>query len=418
MKDSKPGELTLTDPNVIACPYPTYHRLQTEAPVFLDPVSGYYEITRYEHVRAVSLDPATFSNRVSLHNSRSPALQAQIRQLYEVAGFPETPTLLNNDPPDHRRIRNLVDRAFTADRIRARQPAILAEVTRLLGPALARGHIEFIEEFALPLTLTVICDMVGVPPDDRPIIKLGSDAIIGATDPLTPDGEVLEMTRRVIQMQKVLADRIRWLRHRPDDSLLSVIASLENPRREDLSLLVHLALSVVVAGNETTMHALGNTMTILARDPILFERISRQPELARGFVEEALRIAPPGQGFYRVVTQDTEIAGTPIPKGAVVIVRRAAANVDESVFPASTEFQLNRPNINLHVGFGVGVHHCLGHLLARTELRIAIEEITQRARHVRLAEGPDAYVPTLSFLNSGVRQLKLILERADRPGTK
>jgi len=411
---SIPDNLSMSDPEVFGCPFHAYRALQAAAPVYKDPKTGYYEVTGFQEIRDIAADTATFSNRVNRQNSRPAELQAQMRQLYDEAGFPPVPTLLNNDPPDHRKVRGLVDKAFMPARINALQPAIMEEVTRLIDAVIDRGEMEFVSEFAISLPLNIIADQLGVSRADRPIIKAGSDALVGVADPLTPDDMMLELVRRIIEMQKLLADRIEHVRRQPDDTILSVVANAEvGGEGYELPMLVHLFQNILVAGNETTTNALSNTLLMLVDDSALFARLRDDAGLVRPFIEEALRVKAPFQGFYRVAIADKEVAGVLIPKGAIVMLRWGAAGWDEKVFACPEQMQFDRPpSAQKHLVFGSGVHFCLGNLLARAELRSAVEEITRRMKNLRLADSPTARVLAPSFLNQGVARIELRFDKA------
>ena len=404
--------LTLTDMEVIKCPHASYRRLQATAPVFLDPRTGYYEVTRHEDVRAILMDNVNYSNNVNLQNSRSEELQREVNRLYREEGFPFVPSLLNNDPPLHRSVRSMVDKAFMPVRIKALQPAILAEVTRLLNQFMDRGEVEFVEDFAVPLPLNLIADQIGVPRAERKIIKEGSDAMMATANPLSPDEELIGMTRLVIRMQRLIAECIDKVRAEPNETLLSVVVNSPEGRDAEMPLLISIFASLLVAGNETTAHALSNAVHYLARHPERFDWLRQDPSRARLFVEESLRLMPPGQGFYRVVAHDVEVAGTRLPKGAIVITRRAAADIDENVFGDGTTFNPERAHLDRHLAFGTGPHFCIGHLLARNEMRISIEQLALRMTRMKLADEPDAFVPKYGFLDSGVNRLRLVFERA------
>ncbi len=402
----------MSDPAVLACPFPTYLKLQRDTPVFHDPVTGYYEITRYDDIRAVALNPSVFSNKVNRQNRRSATLQADMQRLYESAGFAPQATLLNNDPPSHRAVRSLVDKAFMPARIGLLQPAITAEVTGLIDRVIDRGHMEFMSEYAVSLPLNIIADQLGVAREQRRVIKSGSDALVAVADPMTPDEVMLELTRRIIAMQTLLADRIRHVRMHPDDTILSVVANSEGPEApHEMPMMVHLFQSILVAGNETTSNALGNGLLMMIDEPLLFERIRDEPGRTRSFVEESLRVKAPFQGFYRVTTQDAEVAGMPIPKGAIVFLRWGAAGYDSKYFKCPAKLDLDTENPTKHLAFGAGGHFCLGNLLARTEMRISFEQITQRMSNLRLGRGSNSRVLAPTFLNQGVSRIELEFDR-------
>ncbi|SCW75715.1 Cytochrome P450 [Sphingobium faniae] len=403
--------ITMMDPKVIACPFPTYHRLQAERPVHRDPQTGYFEVTRYDDMRAIAQDAETFSNKFNRQNSRSQALQAEMQRLYDAAGFPPVPTLLNNDPPDHRAIRSLVDKAFLPARIGALQPAVAAEAARLVDAFIDRRQCEFMAEFAISLPVNIIADQLGVARDQRPVVRDGSDSLLAVADPMTPDDMMLHHTRRIIGMQTLIAERIDHARRKPDDTILSAVAN-DTEQRFDIPLLVHLFQSILVAGNETTTNALGNSMLMLVDDPALFAQVKADPSLVRAFVEESLRVKSPFQGFYRVATRDTELHGVAIPKDSLIVLRWGAGGHDHDQYECPEQIRLDRPNLTKHLTFGAGTHFCLGNLLARTEMRAAFAEITQRLDNVRLADAPDARTLAPTFFNQGVARIDLRFDRA------
>lgn len=414
MSGNESDGLTLADMEVIKCPHASYRRLQATAPVFLDPRTGYYEVTRHEEVRAILMDNVNYSNNINLQNSRPEKLQREAARLYREEGFPFVPALLNNDPPLHRSVRTMVDKAFMPARIAVLQPAILAEVTRLLDQFINRGQIEFVEEFAVPLPVNLIADQIGVPRAERKIIKEGSDALLATANPLSPDDELLEKTRLVIRMQRLIAECIHKVRAEPNETLLSVVVNSSPGRAADMPLLISIFSSLLVAGNETTAHALSNAVHHLARHPEWFDWLRQDTSRARLLVEESLRLMPPGQGFYRVAARDVEVAGTRIPKGAIVVTRRAAADIDETVFSDGTTFNPERAHLDRHLAFGTGPHFCIGHLLARNEMRISIEQLALRITRMTVADQPDAYIPHHGFLDSGVTRLRLVFVRASQ----
>ncbi|MCK9543260.1 MAG: cytochrome P450 [Novosphingobium sp.] len=402
---------SLANPDVVACPWPHYRRLQHEAPVFHDPVTGLYEVTGHDLIREIAAQPQLYSNKSNRQASRSPDIVAAMMDLYGREGFMPAHSLLNNDPPDHRAVRSLVDKAFMPARINALKPAILAEVTELIDAANRKGEIEFVSEFAISLPLNIIADQLGVPRDERETIKRGSDALIAVADPLTPDDMMLEMTRRVVTMQQLLARRVAYARSHPDDTILSIVANGElNGEPVPMPLLIHLFQSILVAGNETTTNALGNGLVMLIDRPELFAELAAKPDRVKPFVEESLRLLSPLQGFYRVATADGELAGVFIPKGAMLMLRWGAANHDETVFACPERLDLDRDNLAKHTAFGSGIHFCLGNLLARTELHTAFGEITRSWRNVRIVGGRAAAEPAHQFFNQGMARLPVTFD--------
>jgi cytochrome P450 len=368
-----------------------------------------YEVVGAAEIRAAATDVQTFSNRMNRQSAHSAALQREISDLYARDGFPPIPTLLNNDGSDHRRYRSLVDRAFTVARINALMPAIRAEVDALMTACETSAEVEFVQQFAIPLPLNIICDQLGVAREDHRVFKAGSDAMLAVADPLTPAARMLDYVRDIIRMQHILARRVELVRRKPDDTIFSVVANnAVDGELLTVGMMVNLFQNILVAGNETTTNALGNALEILIDDPALRERLRADGgrELVRNFVEEALRLRAPLQGFFRVVTRDTELGGVKIPAGATVMLRWGAGGLDPAQYECPERLQLDRKAISQHMAFGHGLHFCIGNQLARAEMRAAFEAIVARWPNVRFADG-DAVERLPAFFAHGPRRMRI-----------
>lgn len=285
-------------------------------------------------------------------------------------------------------------------------PAIRAEVDRLMSDCEQYEEIEFVEQFAIPLPLNIIADQLGVSREDHEAFKAGSDAMLAVSDPLTPRETVLPHVKAIIRMQHILADRIRDVREHPDDTILGVVSTLEaDGELLPVRLLVHLFQNILVAGNETTTNAFGNALEILLDDRALAERLRKDPGQVRNFVEEALRLRAPLQGFYRTVTRDTELGGVSIPAGSIVMLRWGAGGRDPAQYECPEALNLERKAITQHMTFGHGAHFCIGNQLARAELRAGFEAIVTRWPNLRLADRPDAIQPLSHFFAHGMKRV-------------
>jgi cytochrome P450 len=406
---------SLSSLEVMQCPYPYYREMQQNAPVFQDPITGLFEITGHELIRDIAGRPELFSNKSNRQASRAPQITSAMMELYRKDGFMPVPSLLNNDPPHHRSVRSMVDKAFMPARMAALKPGIEAEVSLLLADlereVAACGETEFISKFAVSLPLNIIADQLGVARCERETIKRGSDALIAVADPMTPDDHMLEMTARVIAMQCLLRDRIEVARLKPDETILSAVSNSEvDGQPVAIELLIHLFQSILVAGNETTTNALGNGLTMLIDRPAVFDAVAANSALVKPFVEESLRLVSPLQGFYRVATETVELKGVTIPKGGVLMLRWGAGNHDERVFESPGEFKLDRKNASRHLAFGSGIHFCLGNLLARTELYAAFTQIVSRWRNLSVVGERESVERVCAFFNQGVARLPVRFE--------
>ncbi|MEV4740974.1 cytochrome P450 [Streptomyces sp. NPDC049555] len=380
-------------------PYPLYARLRAEAPVHLirDPNGiEHYLITRYEDARAALADPRL---------SRDPkhAWEALRRSgLYPEGGEGSEPHMLNSDPPDHTRLRRLVAKAFTPRRVEAMQPRIQQITDELVDAFAPAGTADLIPALAFPLPITVICELLGVPVADRADFRLWSTA---AVTPTYVEGSAMtppEANRRLREyFTALVAERRRALRTADDDTeaqpdLLSAlaVATTEEGRLTEQELISTAGL-LLVAGHETTVNLIGNGMLALLRNRDQLRLLQRRPELLPQAVEEFLRYdGPVERAMLRVATEDVEIGGVVIPAGSLVTVGVAAAHRDPGRYPAPDRLDVTRGD-RTHLGFGHGIHFCVGAPVSRMEGRAAVGTLLRRVPDVVLDESvPLRWRPT------------------------
>ncbi|MET7335039.1 cytochrome P450 [Nonomuraea sp. NPDC005650] len=375
-----------------ADPYPLYAELRK------DPVArqadGSYVVSGYREILALLHDP-----RVS----------SDVRNIPEIAAEREAqPSLPSSfirlDPPDHDRIRRMMMRHFgpphCPGRIDGMTSGIMEIVTNLIDGFAGKTRVDIVEDFAYPLPVTVICELLGVPREDEPRFHRWSQAVIETIDPTT--GTVAERERRSTEVRAELGAYMKELvdahRRRPGDDLISAIVT--DPAI-DLALgdLLSAASTLLVAGHETTVNLITNGMLTLLRHPRVLDRLRHEPDLVVGTVEELLRYEPPVQllSLRRSALADIEIAGTTIPKGSVISLALAAGSRDPARFPDPDRFDPDRRD-NQHLGFGSGIHYCFGAALARLETQLALGELARRLVGPRLVADPPPYRP-----NPGLR---------------
>lgn len=400
--------LTFCDEAVQRCPFPAYDALRDEQPVFLDPGTGHYVLTRYEHVRKALMSPSTLSNRTPFLGDRwSPAANT----MFEREGWLPMDTLVSNDPPDHRFYRKLVDKAFTTAKVGALEPRITEIINDLIADFLDRDEIEFVNEFAMPLPMFVIAEQLGVKSEDRARFKVWSDAAVETTGPVSPERE-LDLAKIIIEMQQYIALEIERVRICPDGMLLSRLVNVETDGRVlSLRELQSLVLQILTAGNETTTTTLASGMGILIERPDVAAAIRREPHLAKIFGEEVLRTATPLQCLWRTALVDVEIGGVTIPSGSIVEMRFGAANRDPSHFAIPGEIDLQRENTATHMAFGAGIHMCVGNQLARQEMQLAFQALTQRLSGLRFSRGESSLIPLTGYAPYGFRELWISFDR-------
>jgi cytochrome P450 len=378
------------DPEFLADPYPTYHRLRTEDPVHLSPLD-FWVLTRYEDVVAVLRDPRFVKE----------PLAAFIAARFGVAvpagmGL----SMLDRDPPDHTRLRSLVSKAFTPRVVEGLRPRIQRMVDDLITRAERAGSMDLIEEFAYPIPVSVICEMLGVPIEDHERFKgWGLDIARGLDSVLLPPES--DIPRRSGAARRALSDYFRVLiaerRAAPRGDLLSaLIAAEEAGDKLSEDELIATCNLLLIAGHETTVNLIGNGTLALLRHPAELRRLREHPELIGSTVEELLRYDGPVQRTARIPSIDVTIGGRTIPKGAMVMPFIGAADRDPAPFPSPDRLDLARAD-NRHIAFGLGIHFCLGAPLARVEGQIAIGTLVRRLPKLALDVAQPEYRQSLTL---------------------
>jgi cytochrome P450 len=378
------------DPEFLADPYPTYHRLRAEDPVHHSPL-GFWVLTRYEDVSSVLRDPRF--------------IKEPLAALVAARFGAEVPrgvglSMLDRDPPDHTRLRSLVSKAFTPRVVEGLRPRIQQIVDGLITRAEAAGSIDVIEEFAYPIPVNVICEMLGVPVADHERFKGWSLDIARGLDSiwLPPDSEV---PRRSAAARHAISDYFRGLiaerRAAPRGDLLSaLIAAEEAGDKLSEDELLATCILLLIAGHETTVNLIGNGVLALLRHPAELSRLRETPGLITSAVEELLRYDGPVQRTARVAGVDATIGGRTIPRGDMVMPFIGAADRDPAQFPEPDRLDLSRSD-NRHIAFGWGIHFCLGAPLARVEGQIAIDALVRRLPGLELVNHEPEYRQSLTL---------------------
>ncbi|QXE33054.1 cytochrome P450 [Streptomyces sp. GMY02] len=296
---------------------------------------------------------------------------------------PRVGGILSMDPPEHTRLRTLVAKAFTGHRVEAMRPDIARLADGLVDGLIAAGPpADLVEDYALPIPVAVICQLLGVPVQDRPLFRVWSDAAL-STSGLTPE----EFTRNREELRAYMAGLVARHREEPADDLMSaLIEARDVGDRLSETELIDLCDGILIAGHETTATQIPNFVYVLLDHPEQLRRLSKDPALIPGAVEELLRFVPLGAGaaFPRYATEDIEVGGTLVRAGEPVLVAVGAANRDAIRFSSPGTLDIEREG-NQHLGFGHGVHHCLGAQLARVELQEALRALLTRLPGLRLA---------------------------------
>jgi cytochrome P450 len=377
-------------------PYPLYARLRELDPVHRSP-AGPWVLTRHADATAVLRDPRFSSHPGHLHGERP---QVGPRRL-------DTKVLLFLDPPDHTRIRSLVSKAFTPNRVRQLRPRVEALVGELLDRGEQQGSLELIADLAYPLPVSVICELLGVPAVERDQFRRwSSDASRLLDRDIDLDEQAMERgTAAIAGFTEYFIALIGERRNQARDDLLSaLIAAEEAGERLSWEELLSTIILLFLAGHETTVNLIGNGALALLCHPDQLERLRRDPAIGPSAVEELLRYDSPVHVTARIATTEVAVGGSAIEPGEQVIVLVAAANRDPAVFPDPDRLDLGRPD-NRHLSFSAGMHYCLGAALARLEGEVALRELVRRFPRLELADPEPAYRDHLVL--RGLRSLPL-----------
>ncbi|MCP2287791.1 cytochrome P450 family protein [Nocardia amikacinitolerans] len=311
--------------------------------------------------------------------------------------------LLNTDPPHHARLRKLVTPAFAPARIEALTPRVTAITDELLDRlAAADGPVDLMAEFAFPLPITVICEMLGVPTADREQFKEWSAVVSDIT--LADPARMRVATDAIVAYFEELLARRRAEGPGPD-LLSDLLSASEADDRLTDDEIISMAFLILIAGHETTVNLIGNTMLTLLADPPKYAALREDPDQVPALIEEMLRFeGPVNMATLRYTTVPTVIGETEVPAGELVLVALGSANHDDKHFDAPDTFDPGR-NTNGHMAFGYGIHYCLGAGLARLEARIAISRLLERYPDMRLAVDADDILWRESVLFRGVLDL-------------
>ena len=377
------------DPDFVADPYPTYHRLQAEDPVHESPL-GFWVLTRYEDVVAALRDPRFAKEAIF------PIVAARFGLTNIGPGL----SMLDRDPPDHTRLRGLVSKAFTPRVVEGLRPHIQRIVDGLLDQVEGAGVMDLIEDFAYPLPVTVICQMLGVPLEDRDRFKgWGLDIARGLDSIwLPPDSEVAQRSQASRQaLSQYFRELIAERRARPRaDMLTDLIAAEEAGDKLSEDELLATCILLLVAGHETTVNLIGNGTLALLRHPAEMARLREDPGLIGSAVEELLRYDGPVQRTARVPSEDVTIGGRTIAKDQLVMPFIGAADRDPAQFPDPDRLDIGRTD-NRHIAFGWGIHFCLGAPLARIEGQIALGTLVKRLPRLSLATDKPTFRQSLTL---------------------
>ncbi|MDQ3431401.1 MAG: cytochrome P450 [Actinomycetota bacterium] len=339
---------------------------------------GFWAVTRHHDVTSVSRTPQLFSAQLGGTQIRDPDTPEDLTFVQRM--------MLNMDPPEHSRLRAILNQGFTPRNVSRLEPVIRGHCQRLVDEIATRGECDFAEDFGAKLPLLVLADVMGVPPSDAHLLYEWTNRIIGYQDdeyaqPVDPDtGRPLNPRSR-----EALADMFDYAHelaehkraHPADDLITKLLEAEVDGERITTEEFENMFFLFTVAGNDTTHSSIPGGMLALLEHPAERQRLLTDPGLLPGAIEEMLRYAPPVIHFRRTATRDCRLRDVPIAAGEKVVVFYASANRDEEVFDDPDRFDITR-RASRHVTFGVGPHFCLGNVLARLQMRVAFSELLWR----------------------------------------
>jgi cytochrome P450 len=380
-----------------ANPYPLYAQLRKTPVVRAE--DGLYIVSTYDEIRTLLLHPKASSHVASKANfpTTGNILKDWILNPIKAHLTYKHRSLIFRDPPEHDSLRRHIMLQFTPERMQLIKGRVDAIIDDLIAGLRGRRQIDLAETFSYPLPVAMICELLGVPAQDEPMFHSWSRSLMVALDPQEHVTEA-EMQRVAVDnaaLSAYLGALIKEKRRRPTDDVLTGLATCNDKKAGRLNHfdLLSTAVSLLVAGHETTVCLINNGMLALLRQPEFLRRLRLDPALAPRLVEELLRFDPPAQFIRRKALEDIDIAGVRIPKGAMMVLLAASGNRDPKRFSDPDRFDPDRTN-NKNFGFGIGLHACLGAWLARMETEAALIALSTRLINPSLAEDPPPYRST------------------------
>ena len=403
-----PASFNFLDLDVQRDPLPFFAVLREQAPVYREPQTGVYLVTRAKEVRYVAEHPELFSNIIdptvfrvcqglSLEE-KDPEVAARLREKAWLVPH----TLLFSDPPIHARYRRLAVEALSPKAVKKLIPFIEQQVQRFMPPFDSGEAVDFVSAFTERVPIATVQRFVGAPEADRELINRWTHQFFSTQLGQTSREEYLRTVDAICELFNYIAARIEAVRKKRDGTLIDdLLHAHEKTGDEPLTLeeLISMFHVLMLAGHDTTRQALASGMRLLATNPALCLQLRSNPEQIGSFTEEVIRMYSPANLTPRIAAADTELGGFTIPKGATVFLCWGAANRDPRAFPNPDSFECPRERGTEHYGFGAGPHFCVGNRLARTTTGIAFNAFLQRYQSIELAvpESELRYMPSANL---------------------
>lgn len=378
-------------------PFPFYRKAREEAPIFYSEALGYYVVTRHADIKEIFSNWEVFTSQ----NAQSPfkPIAPEAKAILDEGGLVGLSGLSARIPPDHTRIRRIVNQAFGIKRFKKLEPEIRALAIRMIEAIEPQGEADLIRDLAYDLPAFVIFMLLGVPNEDVAQVKDWAQSRLLLTwGDLDAEGQ-MQHAQNLVRYWNYCQDLVRQRHEHASDDLPGDLVRFQREGQEISDReIAAICYSQLFAGHETTTSLMGNGIRELLLHREAWEAICQDHSKIPNAIHEVLRYSPSIVSWRRRATQDYEVGGVKIPAGANVLMVMGSGNRDEEVFAHGEEFDISRKNARHHLSFGSGIHFCLGSPLAQLEFRIVLEELTQRMPQLRLKPGQSfEFAPNTSF---------------------
>jgi cytochrome P450 len=375
-------------PQFSLAPHSAFMEAQQEQPVFFSPVMNMWVVTRYDDLKAVMQDVDIFTSGGSFS---APAVVSP--EALKVIGGLDHPifrySLVNVDPPVHTRFRSNFQRAFSPRQMSILEPQIRELIHHLLADLRAHKQVEVVKTFCNQLPLLTICRLMGIADADAPDIKRWCTDFIRVQSPGLSVEEQRAIGQSIVDYYDYMLKLVKQYREHPVENLISTIMEAQQQDNDPLSdaEIAGLASGLVLAGHETTAALIGNTLYSLLSQRELWDDFCQHPECCAAAVDELIRHRGPAIGLFRRTSRDAVLGDVTIPKNSTVWIAYLSGNHDPQQFPNPEQLDFGRENAGAHLSLGHGIHYCIGASLAKLEIRLVLEELTQHYPSLRLASG-------------------------------
>lgn len=375
------------DPAVLESPFEFDRRLVAEAPVYRDPNTNLVLVSSYDLVHEALRRHEDFSNRFGQAMGGA-GPRGDVAEVMK-DGWPPVDTMLTADPPEHKRFRGLVNKAFTPRRVDGIEAEIVKIADSLIDGFIGNGRFKALEDFGVPIPLNVIADQLGVARADLPLFRRFTEGFVAQLGGMASAQEQVDAARLIVEFQHYFAARLDEARAEPREDIISdlVRARIEGERPLDTAECLSILQQLLVAGHETTASTIAGGLLLFIENPDQFALVQEDPARLENAIEEVIRLTTPTQNMWRVTTRDCELGGFEISKGQFVFIRYGAANRDPSRFADPDRFDVLRQNAAEQLAFGHGIHFCIGAMLARKEIDVAYRSLFARVEELRLPPG-------------------------------